>query len=186
MSNVIVIEFVTLDGIVEDPDGSQGTADGGWAFRHGPETVAGDKFKLGPALERGVLLLGRATWQLFARIWPSRTDEFATAMNRIPKHVASKSLDDVSAWSNSTLLEGNLVPEVQRLARDRDVIVAGSVSLAHQLAVDDLVDEYRLLVFPTVLGRGRRLFPDATKPVNLNFESVEPSGPTVLLRYRKT
>jgi dihydrofolate reductase len=184
MSTVIVIEFVTLDGIVEDPDGSQSTPGGGWAFRHGPDAVAGDKFKLGPSLERGVLVLGRATWELFARIWPSRTDEFATMMNRIPKHVASRSLGDVSAWGNSALIDGDLVPAVQQLARDRDVIVAGSVSLAHQLAAHDLVDEYRLLVFPTVLGRGRRLFPDDTKPVNLDLESAEPSGPTVLLRYR--
>jgi dihydrofolate reductase len=184
MNNVIVTEFVTLDGIVEDPDGSQGSPAGGWAFRHGPETVAGDKFKLGPTLDRGVLLLGRATWQLFARIWPSRADEFAAKMNRIPKLVASRSLDDVSGWSNSALIDGDLVTEVQRHARDRDIIVAGSVSLAHQLAARDLVDEYRLLVFPTVLGHGRRLFAESTEPSHLSFASAEPSGPTILLRYR--
>lgn len=78
--SVIVIEFITLDGIVSDPDGSAGTPLGGWAFRHGPEAVAGDKFRLGRTLDEGVLLLGRATWQLFSRLWPGRDDPFAARM----------------------------------------------------------------------------------------------------------
>ncbi|URN05772.1 dihydrofolate reductase family protein [Actinomadura madurae] len=130
--SVIVIEFITMDGIVSDPDGSAGTPTGGWAFRHGPETVAGDKFRLGETLDQGVMLLGRRTWQLFSRIWPGRDDPFAARMNAAPKLVASRTLTDTSAWATSTLIDG------------------------------DLIDEYRLLTFPTILGTGERLFPTGT------------------------
>ncbi|MBO0714704.1 MAG: hypothetical protein J2P59_08105, partial [Acidimicrobiales bacterium] len=123
MGKVIVSQFVTLDGIVGDPDGSDGTQGGGWAFRFGPEGVAGDKFKLGPSLDEGVLLLGRSTWELFSRIWPNRSDEFARAMNRVQKVVVSRSAPDLGAWSNSSLLEDDLEAGAARLARERDVIV---------------------------------------------------------------
>lgn len=99
--SVIVIEFVTLDGIASDPDGSEGTTDGGWAFRHGPEAVAGDKFRLGAIMDHGVLVLGRRTWELFSHIWPGRDDPFSRRMNRIPKLVASRTLTDTSAYPNS-------------------------------------------------------------------------------------
>ena len=92
MSRVIVIEFVSLDGVMHDPDGSEGSAQGGWAFRYGPEAVAGDKFGLGEVLDTGVMLLGRRTWQLFAKIWPGRDDEFSAKMNAMPKLVVSRSL----------------------------------------------------------------------------------------------
>jgi hypothetical protein len=92
--SVIVIEFITLDGIVSDPDGSGGTLAGGWAFQHGPEAVAGDKFRLGSTLDNGVLLLGRKTWQLFSRIWPGRDDPFSARMNAVPKLLASRTLTD--------------------------------------------------------------------------------------------
>lgn len=181
--SVTVIEFVTLDGVVGDPDGSDGTPAGGWAFRFGPEAVAGDKFKLGPKLERGTFLLGRKTWELFSRIWPGRTDEFSMAMNRTPKLVASRSLTNLDAWHNSTLLTGDLVDEVTQRA-DTELIVIGSLGVVHALAEQDLIDEYRLLVFPTVLGEGQRLF-DAAKPVDLRLVSVERSGPAVLLRHER-
>jgi dihydrofolate reductase len=183
MSRVIVIEFVTLDGVVEDPDGSGGTPGGGWAFRHGPEAVAGDKFRLGSRLENGVLLLGRATWQLFAKIWPGRSNAFSTTMNRVPKLVASRSQISVDAWANSSLLEDGLVPEVQ--GRDRDVIVAGSTSVVRTLAEHDLIDEYRLLVFPTVLGTGQRLFAGPGAPTDLRLTSVEQSGAAALMCYER-
>ena len=102
--SVIVIEFITLDGIVSDPDGSEGRPAGAWAFRHGPEAVAGDKFRLGSTLDNGVLLLGRKTWQLFSRIWPGRDDPFSTRMNAVPKLIASRTLTDASAWANSQLV----------------------------------------------------------------------------------
>ncbi|HWN35995.1 MAG TPA: riboflavin biosynthesis protein RibD [Pseudonocardia sp.] len=115
MNRIIVIEFVTLDGVISDPDGSAGTAGGGWAFRHGPEAVAGDKFKLGSHLDTGALLLGRRTWQLCARIWPGRSDEFATRLNTAPKWVASRTLTDVGAWQNSQVIGGELTAGVRRL-----------------------------------------------------------------------
>ena len=182
---IIVIQFITLDGIISDPDGSGGTPGGGWAFRHGPEAVAGDKFRLGALMETGTLLLGRRTWQLFAGLWPSRSDPFSTAMNRIPKAVASRARLDLGAWSNSTPLAGDVVGELPRLRERGDVIVAGSVDLVHALVEKDLVDEYRLLVFPTVLGAGRRLFGPGTPPGDLRLVSVEQSGAAVLMCHER-
>ncbi|MFF1717692.1 dihydrofolate reductase family protein [Streptomyces sviceus] len=182
--SVIVIEFVTLDGIVSDPDGSAGTSAGGWAFRHGPETVAGDKFRLGSTLDDGVLLLGRTTWQLFSRIWPGRDDPFAARMNAAPKLVASRTLTDTSAWVNSQVMDGGLVDVVKR--EERDVIVIGSLSVVHALMAEDLVDEYRLLTFPTILGTGERLFPTDRPPTHLECLSAERSGAAVLTRHRRT
>jgi dihydrofolate reductase len=183
MGNVIIIEFSTVDGVVEDPDGSGGTPTGGWAFRHGPEAVAGDKFGLGPLLDTGVLLLGRITWELFAKIWPGRTDEFSLKMNNIPKLVASRSLAGAGAWRNSSLLEGDLITAVRRRRAEQDVIVTGSLSVVHALAEHDLIDEYRLMLFPTVAGTGQRLF--TGPPVDLELSSVERKGAAVLLRYRR-
>jgi len=180
--SVIVIEFITLDGIVSDPDGSGGTPAGGWAFRHGPESVAGDKFQLGSTLDEGVLLLGRSTWQLFSRLWPSRTDPFSTRMNAVPKLVASRTLTDASAWANSQVLKGDLVEAVRH--EPRDVIVAGSLGVVRALQAADLIDEYRLLIFPTVLGTGERLFPAGGPPVYLDGQPAEQSGAAILTRYR--
>ena len=185
MYRTIVIAFSTLDGIIEDPDGRSGTPNGGWAFRHGPEAVAGDKFKLGTVLDTGVLLLGRKTWQLFSNIWPERTDNFSRAMNRIPKLVASRSLTDLSAWQNSSLITSDLVQAITQHKTERDVIIAGSASVVHALAEQDLVDEYRILVFPDLIGRGTRLFTTDTVPVRLRLLAVEPAGPSILTRYER-
>jgi dihydrofolate reductase len=182
MGKVIVIEFVTLDGVVEDPDGNEGTPGGGWMWRFGPETVAGDKFKLGPMMDTGVLLLGRKTWEMFSHIWPNQSDEFSDAMNRMAKVVVSRSAPDLNAWSNSSLLEGELVAGVGRLTLERDVVVAGSTSVVHALAAADAVDEYHLLVFPTALGTGRKLF---VAPVDLQLTSLEQSSAAVLARYER-
>ncbi|NEC10556.1 riboflavin biosynthesis protein RibD [Streptomyces sp. SID7909] len=131
-------QFITLDGVVTDPDGSQATPLGGWAFRYGPEAVAGDKFRLGRTMDDGVLLLGRATWELFSRICPGRDDPFAARMNAVPKLVASRSLapGDMSAWTNSRLLDGDPGEAVKR--ERRDVVVAGSLSVVRQLMAADL------------------------------------------------
>ncbi|MGI5239406.1 dihydrofolate reductase family protein [Dactylosporangium sp. CA-139066] len=179
--SVIVIEFITLDGVVEDPDGRGGTPGGGWAFRFGPDAVAGDKFRLGPLFDSGVMLLGRRTWELFAQIWPGRDDEFSAHMNAIPKLVASGTLSDTGAWANSRLMEGDLVDVVQQ--ERRDVVITGSLSIVHRLMAADLIDEYRLKAFPTVLGTGARLFPDGGTPADLRTLSVEPDGASVLTRY---
>ena len=185
MGRLIVIEFITLDGVIEDPDGSGGTAQGGWAFRHGPEAVAGDKFQLGEILETGSLLLGRKTWQLFAGLWPSRTDDFSAKMNRIPKLVVSRSLDSVDAWGNSTLLAGDLVEEVALRKQEQDVVVTGSIGMVETLMAHDLVDEYRLLVFPIVVGQGKRLFGDGPAPIGLQLVAAEPSGQAARLTYTR-
>jgi dihydrofolate reductase len=185
MNRIIVIAFSTVDGIVEDPDGRDGTPNGGWAFRHGPEVVAGDKFKLGPILESGVLLMGRKTWQQFSQLWPARTDVFSAAMNRIPKLVASHSITDLSAWENSSLLSGDLLAAVAEQKTERNVVVIGSASVVHTLAERDLVDEYRVLVFPDLVGRGTRLFTTETTPTRLRQVSAESIGPAVLVRYER-
>jgi dihydrofolate reductase len=183
MSQVIVIEFVSLDGVMEDPDGSAGSAQGGWAFRYGPESVAGDKFDLGEVLDTGVMLLGRVTWQLFSGIWAPREDEFSQKMNAIPKLVASRSLESVDGWRNSTLLRGDLAEEVAERRQSQDVVVAGSASIVDALRTHDLIDQYRLLVFPTVLGAGRRLF---DQPLGLDLTSAEKVGHAVRLVYDRT
>ena len=179
--SVIVIAFTTLDGVASDPDGSSGTPGGGWAFRHGPEAVAGDKFRVGSTLDDGVLLLGRTTWQLFSTIWPHRDDPFSRRMNAVPKLVATSTLADTSAWQNSSVLDGDLVDAVKQ--EERDVVVTGSLSVVHTLMGADLIDEYRLLTFPTVLGGGTRLFPDGTGTAHLECVSVERVGAGTLSRY---
>jgi dihydrofolate reductase len=182
MSQVIVIEFVSLDGVIEDPDGSDGSPWGGWAFRYGPEAVAGDKFELGEVLDTGAMLLGRVTWQMFSRIWPTRDDGFSQKMNAIPKLVASRTPDRLEGWSNSTLLNGDLVDEVAKRKENQDVVVAGSASIVDALREHDLVDQYRLLVFPIVLGQGRRLF-DQGQPIGLRLAAVGTAGQAVRLVY---
>jgi dihydrofolate reductase len=129
-----------------------------------------------------MLLIGRSTWELFSRLWPGRADDFAQAMNRIPKVVVSRSEPALDAWANSSLLEGDLVEGVARLAQERDVVVVGSTSVVHALAASDAVDEYRLLVFPAAVGTGAKLF---AAPVDLRLTSAGTSNGTVLLRYER-
>src|SRR5713101_4121330 len=126
MSRLIVIEFVSLDGVMHDPDGSEGSPQGGWAFRYGPEAVAGDKFGLGEVLDTGTMLLGRRTWQLFSKIWPDRDDKFSAKMNAMPKLVASRSLERATEWQNSAVLQGDLVAAMRERKRAHDIMVTGS------------------------------------------------------------
>jgi dihydrofolate reductase len=181
--SVIVIALTTVDGIVSDPDGRAGTPGGGWAFRHGPEAVDWDKFRLGASLDDGVMLLGRTTWELFSRLWPGREGPFAERMNAAAKLVATRTLTDVSAWRNSSVLDGDLVDEVKK--EQRDVVVTGSPSVARALIAEDVVDEYRLLTFPTVLGTGVPLFPAGGPPMHLECVSADQEGPAVLTCYRR-
>ncbi|MET7479215.1 dihydrofolate reductase family protein [Streptomyces sp. NPDC005648] len=120
---------------------------------------------------------------MFSGIWPAREDPFSARMNAASKLVASRTLTDTSAWANSRVLEGDLVDVVK--GEERDVVVIGSLSVVHALMAAELVDEYRLLTFPTVLGAGRRLFPDDGPRAHLECVSAERSGAVVLARYRR-
>jgi dihydrofolate reductase len=183
MSKLVVSEFVTLDGVMEDPGGSEGFDRGGWAFKfeRGPE---GDKFKLDEALAADALLLGRKTYEGFAEAWPSRTDEigFADKMNTMPKFVVSTTLDEPE-WNNSTVIKGDVAAEVSRLKQQpgQDLLVYGSGQLLGTLLEHDLVDELRLMVFPVVLGSGKRLFADGAGMSGFKLAETKPTGEVVTL-----
>ncbi len=179
MGKVIVIQFVTLDGVIEDPDGRGGSAIGGWAFRFGREPIAGDVFRLGPVLDDCVALFGHRTWEHFSRLWPERTDPFSVAMNRARKVVVSTGTPDLGSWHNSERLDGDLVDGVRRLAAEHDVIVIGSTSVVRALQAADAIDEYRLLTIPSVVGDAKavRLF---DSPAEFELVSVDAAGPVIL------
>jgi dihydrofolate reductase len=189
MGDVIVIQFTTLDGVVSDPDGRWGSDHGGWAFRYGPGPVSDDKFRLGERMDNGVQLYGRRTWEHFARLWPGRDGDFADRMNAVPKRVATRTGIDATLWSNSAAVDGDVPSWVADERTRRDVVVIGSLSLVQALAGADLVDEYRLVTFPVVLGAGDRLF-DGAVPAEFRFTSAEIADPgrltalTVLRRHR--
>ena len=183
MNKLIVIEYQSLDGVTEDPDGAGGTPWGGWLFRHGPEVVAGDKFDLGATLDTGIMLLGRTTWELFSRLWPSRDDPFSRKMNAIPKLVATRTLTSVAAWQNSSVLTGDLPTVAAKLKQERDIVVTGSASIVAALRAEDLIDEYRLVVLPSVVGQGRRMF-DGAAPTDLTLVAAERMGAGVRLTYQ--
>jgi dihydrofolate reductase len=180
MARIVIAQFITLDGVVEDPDGSDGTAFGGWAFRHGREAVAGDKFSYGPMLQTGVFLFGRRTWEYFSTMWPNRDDPFARALNTADKAVATRSGVDLDRWQNSLLVSGDVLDWARETSVDRDVIIIGSGSLVDLFVDAGAVDEYRLRVFPTAAGAGRRMFPNGTR---LELISSERMGPTMLTIY---
>ena len=187
MGRIVVTEFVSLDGVVEDPGGSEDFKYGGWSFEfdRGPE---GNEFKLDEARASEALLLGRVTYEGFAEAWPSREGEFADKMNSMPKYVVSSTLTRPE-WTNSTVIEpGDLVAAVSKLKQeaDGDVVVHGSAQLAQTLIAHDLVDEYRLYVFPVVLGTGKRLFGRGTVPTGMRLVRNETtSGGIAYLAYER-
>lgn len=186
MRNVIVSEFISIDGVVEDPGGSEGTEHGGWTFPYWNDDIG--KLKLDEVVASDALLLGRVTYAGFAAAWPSRTDEsgFADKMNSMAKYVVSTTLTEPS-WNNSTLIKDDVPGTVTALKREAgdDILVAGSVALVQTLLEYDLVDELRLLVYPVVLGSGKRLFGGSTK-IDLQLAETRAfdSG-VVLLSYRR-
>lgn len=186
MGKLVVSEFVTLDGVFEDPGGSGETAYGGWAFKF-ERGAEGDKFKLDELRAADALLLGRVTYDGFAAAWPqmSGAGEFGEKMNGMPKYVVSATLRD-PAWQNSAVFDpSQLAAQVAELKQQLtgDVLVAGSGQLVAALAELGLVDEYRLMVYPTVLGRGKRLFDGLDAPLAFDLAAAQPAGETVILTY---
>jgi dihydrofolate reductase len=181
MGRIVVTEFISLDGVIEDPGGSEDFKYSGWSFEfsRGDE---GDKFKLDEALEADGLLLGRVTYEGFAAAWPQRDGDFADKFNNMPKYVVSSTLSDPE-WSNTTVLSGHLVEEVSKL-RERpggDIVVHGSGRLVQALVENDLVDELRLMVFPVVLGSGQRLFGDTSDKKTLKLTDSKTVGDGVAI-----
>jgi dihydrofolate reductase len=178
MGKVVVSQFMTVDGVVEDPGGSEKFDRGGWAFEFN-RGDDGDKFKVDEVMDAGALLLGRKTYEGFAAAWPGRTDEagFADKFNTMPKYVVSSTLTNPE-WNNSHVLGEDLTAEVNRLKGevDGDVLVNGSVQLVRALHDADLVDEWRIMVFPVVLGKGKRLFGDGEQKTPLALSQSLPVG----------
>jgi dihydrofolate reductase len=189
VGRIVVTEFVSLDGVMEGPGGGEGYKHAGWTFEinRGDE---GDKFKLGEVMEADAQLLGRITYEGFAAAWPDYTDEvgFAEKMNTMPKYVVSSTLKSAD-WTNSTILDGNdLVAEITKLKDDVDgvILVAGSAQLVQALVEHDLVDELRLMVFPVVLGSGKRLFGETTDKKSLQLADSKVVGDGIaILTYRR-
>ena len=183
MARIVVTEFVSLDGVMEDPGGAEGFKYGGWTFEisRGEE---GDKFKLDETLGADALLLGRVTYEGFAAAWPSRTGEFADKFNNMPKYVASTTMDEAE-WNNSTVLQGDAVEAIAKLRQesDGDIVVHGSGRLVRTLLEHDLVDELRLMDFPVVLGSGKRLFGETSdkKPLRLVDSRTVGDGVAILI-----
>jgi dihydrofolate reductase len=186
MGRIVVTEFISLDGVVEAPGGGEDYPRGGWAFDfdRGEE---GNKFKLDELFEAEAQLLGRVTYEGFAAAWPEREDEagFAKKMNEMPKYVVSATIERPE-WQNTTVLSGDPVAAVAQLRDEVDgvILIAGSVTLVQALLENDLVDELRLMVFPLLLGAGKRLFPEgeAKKPLRLTEAKTVGDGVSIL-RY---
>ncbi len=183
MGRIVVTEFISLDGVVEDPGGSENFKYGGWSFAISSGDDGG-AFKLEETRASDALLLGRVTYEGFAEAWPSRDGEFADLFNSMPKYVVSSTLASAE-WNNSTVLRGDLAEEVATLKQrhDRDVVVHGSVRLVQALIEHDLVDELRLMLFPVVLGSGLRLFGETSdkKTFRLAESRVVGEGVSILV-----
>ena len=177
MGELVVTEFVSLDGVFEDPGGSEGSEHGPWTFEYdrGDE---GNKFKLDELIEAEVHLFGRVTYEGFAAAWPSREGEFADRLNNAKKVVVSTTLTDPE-WQNTTVISDDVPDRIAELKADTDgmILVAGSGTLVATLLEHDLVDEFRLMVFPTLLGRGKRLFPDGIDRQKLRLVEARTVGP---------
>jgi dihydrofolate reductase len=181
MGRIVVTEFVSLDGVMEDPGGAEDFKYGGWSFEieRGEE---GNRFKLDEALNAEALLLGRKTYEGFAEAWPSREGEFADKFNSMPKYVVSSTLKNPD-WTNSTVLDGDLAEEVSKLRQELDgeIVVHGSAQLVQALVEHGLVDELRLMVFPVVLGAGKRLFGETSDKRRLRLADSKTVGDGVAI-----
>jgi dihydrofolate reductase len=188
MGTIAVTEFISLDGVIEAPGGGEGYRHDGWTFEF-DRGEDGDQFKLDEVLEAEAQLLGRRTYEGFAAAWPSYTDQvgFAAKMNSMPKYVVSKTLQTAD-WNNSTILSGDLVEDVTKLKSDVDgvILVAGSAQLVQGLLEHDLVDELRLMVFPIVLGTGKRLWGETTDKKRFKLADAKTVGEGIaILTFRR-
>jgi dihydrofolate reductase len=177
MGKLVVTEFISVDGVFEDPGGAGDYEHGGWTFEY-DRGDDGNKFKLDELMEAEVQLFGRITYEGFAAAWPSREGEFADKINNGPKYVVSTTLEHPE-WQNTTVISRDVADEIAKLKErtDGNILVAGSGTLVGALLEADLVDELRLMVFPTVLGRGKRLFPDGIDRLKLSLVESSQVGP---------
>jgi dihydrofolate reductase len=177
MGQIVVTEFVSLDGVFEDPGGSENYEYGGWTFEYdrGDE---GNTFKLDELMDAKVQLLGRITYEGFAEAWPTREGPFAEKLNNDPKVVVSTTLLEPQ-WNNTTVISSDVVERLRKLKDETDgsILVAGSGTLVETMLGADLVDELRLMVFPTILGRGRRLFPEGIDRLKFTLAESRTVGP---------
>jgi dihydrofolate reductase len=186
MGSIVVSQFTSVDGVIEDPGGSENFERGGWAFdfNRGEE---GDRFKLDELMASDALLLGRTTYEGFADAWPSREGDFADKFNEMTKYVVSTTLSDPE-WNNSTVIAEAIPDKVAELRQQPggDILVNGSVQLVQTLIEHDLVDELRLMVFPLLLGGGKRMFGDTSAAKTLKLAESKPVGPdgVVVLTYK--
>jgi dihydrofolate reductase len=182
VGKLVVTEFVSLDGVVEAPGGGEDYRHGGWTFEI-DRGDAGNQFKLDETVSSEALLLGRVTYEGFAAAWPSRDGEFADKLNTMPKYVVSSTLVNPE-WQNSSVINGDVPAQVAQLKQDvdGDIVVHGSPSLVQTLVEHDLVDEFRLMVFPVVLGSGKRLFGETAdkKPLRLVDSKIVGDGVAIL------
>jgi dihydrofolate reductase len=169
MSRVVVSQFVSLDGVIEDPVGMETLGRGAWSERasSGPE---GGAFKVDEIMESEALLLGRRTYEAFAASWPGRDGDYADKMNRMPKYVVSSTLASPT-WENTTVLSGDVIAEVRKVKDQTagDILIQGSAELTYALTEHDLVDRWRLMVFPVIVGAGKRCFGDPGRPVDVRL-----------------
>jgi dihydrofolate reductase len=180
MAKLIVTEFVSLDGVMEDPGGAEDFKYGGWTFEI--DRGEGDKFKLDETMETDALLLGRKTYEGFAAAWPSREGEFADKFNTMPKYVVSSTLQSPE-WTNTTVLKGDPVDAVRKLKDEQNgtIVVHGSRQLAQTLLDNDLVDQWNLMLFPVVLGSGQRLFGATSDKKRLQLKESRTVGDGVVI-----
>ncbi|HEY8325181.1 MAG TPA: dihydrofolate reductase family protein [Ktedonobacterales bacterium] len=185
MRRVVVSEFLTLDGVMEDPGGQSEFKHKGWSRPYWDDEIG--KFKFDELMAADALLLGRVTYQGFAAAWPSAKDEagFADRMNGIAKYVASTTLNRAD-WNNSTIIKSDVAQEVGNLKRQdgQDILIGGSGQLIQTLAQQNLIDDYYLLVYPVVLGSGKRLFRDGTEATLKLIETRSYNSGVVLVHYQ--
>jgi dihydrofolate reductase len=186
MGRIVVTEFVSLDGVMEDPGGSEHSKHGAWTFKFS-RSDEGDKFKMGEVNNAEAQLLGRVTYEGFAQAWPKMSgDPFSDKFNSMPKYVVSQTLKKAD-WNNSTILKGDVVDEVKKLKQKvkGDILVSGSAMLAQTLIANDLVDQLNLMVFPIILGSGKRLYDEAGESKTLQLAESKAVGDGVLILIYK-